>query len=78
MAHFPNFWGNESFYTKNRLSCTTSKGFLEPCQNSEKSNDPVPRKHPEMAGGKNGQILFHRILSASARGLTSTTAVGWP
>ena len=30
-----------------------------------------------MSGGKDGQILFHRILPASARGLTSTTAVEW-
>ena len=28
------------------LPCSTSYGFLEPCQNSEKSNDPIPRKHP--------------------------------
>ena len=30
-----------------------------------------------MAGGKDGQTLFHRILLATARGLTSTTAVDW-
>ena len=30
-----------------------------------------------MAGGKNGQTLFHRILPATVRGLTSTTAVDW-
>ena len=22
-------------------------GFLAPCQNSDKSNDPIPRKHPD-------------------------------
>ena len=27
-----------------------------------------------MSGGKNGQTLFHKILPATARGLTSTTA----
>ena len=27
--------------------------------------------------GKNGQTLFYRILQATARGLTSKTAVNW-
>ena len=31
----------------------------------------------QMSGGKDGQILFHRILPATARGLTSKTAVNW-
>ena len=30
-----------------------------------------------MSGGKDGQTLFHRILPATARGLTRTTAVDW-
>ena len=30
-----------------------------------------------MAAGKDGQTLFHRILPATARGLTSTAAVDW-
>ena len=30
-----------------------------------------------MSGGKNGQNLFHRILPAITRGLTSTIAVNW-
>ena len=30
-----------------------------------------------MLGGKDGQTLFHRILPATARGLTSTTSVDW-
>ena len=30
-----------------------------------------------MAGGKDGQTLFHRILLHTAGGLTSTTAVDW-
>ena len=30
-----------------------------------------------MSGGKDGQNLFHRILPATARVLTSTTAVDW-
>ena len=31
----------------------------------------------QMFGGKDGQNIFHRILPATARGLTSTTAVDW-
>ena len=30
-----------------------------------------------MSGGKDGQTFFHRILPATVRGLTSTTAVDW-
>ena len=30
-----------------------------------------------MSGGKDGQTLFHRILPATAMGLTSKTAVKW-
>ena len=30
-----------------------------------------------MSGGKDGQTLFHSILPATARELTSTTAVDW-
>ena len=30
-----------------------------------------------MAGQNNGRTLFHRILSATAMGLISTTAVEW-
>ena len=30
-----------------------------------------------MSGAKEGQILFHRILPATAMGLTSKTAVKW-
>ena len=45
---FHQFWGQ-----KIRLSCTTSLGFLAPCQNSEKSDHPIPGKTPrQIAGGK--------------------------
>ena len=35
------------------------------------------KTHWHMWGGKDRQTLFHRILPATARGLTSTTAVDW-
>ena len=31
----------------------------------------------QMSGGKDGQTLFHRIFPATAREITSTTAVEW-
>ena len=43
LAHFPNFGGKKSFSTKS--SCYAQR--LAPCQNSEKPNDPIPRKHPD-------------------------------
>ena len=44
LAHFPNFWRN--FFLENRaLSSTTSYGFVASCQNLEKTNDSIPRKH---------------------------------
>ena len=30
-----------------------------------------------MSGGKDGHTLFHRILPATAGGLTSKTAINW-
>ena len=47
----PFFWPISSisgvkFFSKlHALSHTPSQRFLAPCQNSEKSNDPIPRKH---------------------------------
>ena len=77
MALFPKFWG-KNFFQKIGLSYnTTSFGLLASCQNSEKSNDPIPRKHParQVVEEEDGQTLFHRILLAIAGGLTGTTTV---
>ena len=54
------------------LSRTTSHGILAPCQNLEKINDAIPRKHPDRR--KDGQkdwrkdrrTLFYRTLPATA------------
>ena len=46
-GHFPNFWGKKIFLKNLVLSCTTSYGFLAPCQNLEKVNDTIHRKCPE-------------------------------
>ena len=44
---FPQFLGQKKFFRKTKLLSTTSEGFLALCQNSEKSNDPISRKHPD-------------------------------
>ena len=46
------------------LSRTTSYGFLASCQNLEKTNETIPRKHPDRR--KDGQTLFNRTLPANA------------
>ena len=51
--------------------------FLAPCQNSEKSNDPISRRHPDRYQEARMDRLFDRILPATARGLASKTAVNW-
>ena len=43
LAHFPSFGVKKVF---SKLSHTTSERSLSPCQHSEKSNDPIPTKHP--------------------------------
>ena len=48
---------------------------LEKSREIQWSNPKNTRR--QMSGGKDGQTLFHRILPATARGLTSTTAVDW-
>ena len=55
------------------------QGFLPPCQNSEKPNDPILRKHPHRRQDRrmDRDTLFHRTIPATARSPTSTTAVDW-
>ena len=47
LVHFLNFRGKIFFLENPALSCTTSYGFLAPCQNLEKINDTIPRKCPD-------------------------------
>ena len=82
MTHFPKFWGKKIFLAYMALSCTTSYGFLAPCQNLEKTNDAIPRKcldrqkDGRKGGWKDGRkdewkgrwTLFHRTLPATIRG----------
>ena len=42
---FSQILGQKNFFPENpALSRTTSYGLLAPCQNSEKTNDTIPRK----------------------------------
>ena len=42
---FPNLGAKKIFLENPALSRTTSDGFLAPCQNLEKTNHSIPRKH---------------------------------
>ena len=45
LGPFSQFWGQKKIFLENpALSCTTSDGFLAPCQNLEKVNDTILRK----------------------------------
>ena len=64
-------WGKKIFPENLALSCTTTYGFLVSCQNSERTNDAIPRKHLDrrmdrkIEGQKNGQTLFYMTLLAT-------------
>ena len=47
LVHFPNFGDKKKLSENPALSSTTSYGFLAPCQNLEKTDDAIPRKHPD-------------------------------
>ena len=80
---FAHFWpfsqifGGESFPKKSgsatrnliRISSTILK-FRETLW-------PNSKKTPQLTAGLDGQTLFHRMLLATDRGLTNTTAVDW-
>ena len=60
------FGAKEVFLKRPVLSHTTSFEFLATCQNLEKTNDPIPRKHPDR--GKDGQTPFCRTIQATVAG----------
>lgn len=43
-GHFSSFGGKKSLFEKS-TTVTTLHEFLAPYQNSEKTNDPIPRKY---------------------------------
>ena len=75
--HFPNFW-SKNIFPKNwalmhnfiRVSSTMGK-FREISGSNSK------KKSWQMPGGKDWQTLFHRVLPATTRELTTTTTIDW-
>ena len=51
LAFFQNFGAKKVFSNNPDQSRTTSNGFVAPCRNSKKSNDSIPRKHPDRTHG---------------------------
>ena len=51
-ANFSNFGGKKVFPKNPALPCTTSCGFLSPCQNSQKNNDPISTKMDRKKDGR--------------------------
>ena len=77
MAHFGSIFPileAKIFFLENpALSCTTSYGFLTPCQNFEKVNDTIQKcpdrwKDGLKDGQQDRQTLFYRTLPAIAGG----------
>ena len=82
LAHFgsifPIFGVKKIFLENPALSSKTSYGFLARCQNLEKFNDTIQRKHPDRRkdgrtderrdGRRDGQTLFHVTLPATTGG----------
>ena len=67
-CHFPHFGGKNFFFQKIRLfHAQYHMGLpLTPCWVSEKTNEPIPRKH--LDGKTDGQTLIHRTLPSTAGG----------
>ena len=59
---FPIFGAKNFFLENPALSRTTSYGFLASCQNLEKTNDKIPRKHPDRRKDKGMQGQTDPIL----------------
>ena len=67
LSHFWPFLviSNGDIFKKIRLSHTTIYGLLTPWKDSEKTNEPIPRKLSDRR--KDEQTLFYRTLPAGAR-----------
>ena len=59
---FSQFWGQKKIFPENpALSRKTSHGILTPCQNLEKNNDVISRKHPDRwKDGQKGEGQMER------------------
>ena len=71
-GHFLNFW-SKNLFSKNQAVMYNFIRVSSLLQNPEKSHD----RSWQISGGKDGQTLYHRVLPATAKWLTSTAAVDW-
>ena len=61
---FSTFWGAKKLFLENPAVMHNFIGILVPCENLEKTDDTIPRKHPERRTErrterrKDGQTLF--------------------
>ena len=76
LACFPNSGGKKSFSMKSSCYAQLLKGFWHLAK-FQRNLMIQFQENTQMSGGKDGQTLFHRILPATASGLTSKTAVKW-
>ena len=72
---FSRFLGHKTFFQNIQLSRTTWKGFLAPCQIQRNLMIHSKKTPGQTTRWKDGQTLLRRIVLATARGWTSTTAV---
>ena len=75
LIHFPNFWSKQSCSKKSSCHAQLLKVFWNHAKIQR--NLMIQFQENTQTGDKDGQNLFHRILPATSRGLTSKTAVHW-
>ena len=73
LVHFPKYWGKKIIFQN--LSGTTSYGFLAPYQNSEKTNDTIPRKGPDRRTDRPYFIEPFRLSPGVQKGLGTSFQV---
>ena len=74
LVHFPNFWKKNQ---KIGFQAQNHRGLQHHVQIQRNLIIQFHENTQRDAGGKEGQTLFHGILSATAGGLASTTALDW-
>ena len=77
LCPFSQFLGQKTFIQKIELCHAQLHEFLNPRQNLERNNNPIPRKFPE--GGRKGRwkdvkTLFHRTILVTALEIRK---IGW-
>ena len=66
LAYFFHFGGKNIFSKNPALSHTTSYGFLIPCQNLEKTIDPIPRKRLDVQTDRLTDSILHNLQATTS------------